>query len=40
MARFDLLNQFVTNTGGGYFVCPRGAAEGQFIGQRLSEAAT
>jgi deferrochelatase/peroxidase EfeB len=40
MARHDMLNQFVTNTGGGHFVCPRSTAEGEFIGQRLFEAAT
>ena len=35
MARFDMLNQFVTHTGGGLFACPGGVAEGEFIGQRL-----
>jgi len=40
MSRFDMMNQFVTNTGGGCFACPRGAAEGEFIGQRLFEAST
>ncbi|MGA2043397.1 MAG: Dyp-type peroxidase [Roseiarcus sp.] len=38
MSRFDMMNQFVTNTGGGHFAVPRGAAEGEFIGQRLFEA--
>ena len=40
MSRFDMMNQFVTNTGGGHFACPGGAAEGEFIGQRLFEAST
>ena len=35
LSRFDMLNQFVTHTGGGLFACPGGAAEGEFIGQRL-----
>jgi deferrochelatase/peroxidase EfeB len=35
MAKFDMLNQFVTHTGGGLFACPGGAREGEFIGQRL-----
>ncbi|WP_158812653.1 iron uptake transporter deferrochelatase/peroxidase subunit [Methylocapsa sp. S129] len=39
MSRFDMMNQFVTNTGGGHFACPAGAAKGEFIGQRLFEAA-
>ena len=34
MARFDMMNQFVTNIGGGLFACPGGAAKGEFIGQR------
>jgi len=38
MSRFDMMNQFVTNTGGGHFACPGGAAEGEYIGQRLFEA--
>lgn len=37
MAKFDMMNQFVTHTGGGHFACPRGAAEGEFIGQGLFE---
>ena len=37
MAKFDMLNQFVTHVGGGLFACPGGAAEGEFIGQRLFE---
>ena len=35
MARFDMLSQFVTHTGGGLFACPRGMAQGEFVGQRL-----
>jgi deferrochelatase/peroxidase EfeB len=35
MAKFDMLNQFVTHTGGGLFACPCGVREGEFIGQRL-----
>jgi len=34
------MNQFVTNVGGGHFAIPRGAAKGEFIGQRLFEAAS
>ncbi len=40
MSRFDMMNQFVTNTGGGHFACPGGAAQGEYIGQRLFEAAS
>ncbi|THD41942.1 MAG: Dyp-type peroxidase [Bradyrhizobium sp.] len=40
MSRFDMMNQFVTNVGGGHFAIPRGAAKGEYIGQRLFEAAT
>jgi deferrochelatase/peroxidase EfeB len=39
MARFDMLNQFVTHVGGGLFACPGGAAKGEYIGQRLFDAA-
>jgi deferrochelatase/peroxidase EfeB len=39
MSKFDMLNQFVTHTGGGLFACPGGIAEGGFIGQRLFESA-
>ncbi|HEY3910282.1 MAG TPA: iron uptake transporter deferrochelatase/peroxidase subunit [Stellaceae bacterium] len=39
MAKFDMLNQFVTHTGGGLFACPCGIAQGEFIGQRLVETA-
>ena len=37
MAKFDMLNQFVTHTGGGLFACPGGVAQGEFVGQRLFE---
>jgi deferrochelatase/peroxidase EfeB len=37
LARFDMLNQFVTHTGGGLFACPGGAREGEFIGRGLFE---
>ena len=39
MARFDMMNQFVTNTGGGHFACPGGVAKGEFVGQGLFETA-
>jgi deferrochelatase/peroxidase EfeB len=39
MAKFDMMNQFVTHTGGGLFACPGGIATGEFIGQRLFEKA-
>ncbi len=39
MAKFDMLNQFVTHVGGGLFACPGGAGEGEFIGQALFAAA-
>jgi deferrochelatase/peroxidase EfeB len=39
MSKVDMLNQFVTHTGGGAFACLPGAAEGQYIGQRLLELA-
>jgi deferrochelatase/peroxidase EfeB len=39
MAKFDMLNQFVTHTGGGLFACPGGAKEGEYIGQLLFEKA-
>ncbi|MDB5401603.1 MAG: peroxidase [Rhodopila sp.] len=39
MAKFDMLNQFVTHVGGGLFACPGGVREGEFIGQRLFERA-
>jgi deferrochelatase/peroxidase EfeB len=37
LSKFDLLNQFVTHTGGGLFACPRGIAKNEFIGQHLFE---
>jgi deferrochelatase/peroxidase EfeB len=39
MAKFDMLNQFVTHTGGGLFACPGGVAKGEFVGQRLLDIA-
>jgi deferrochelatase/peroxidase EfeB len=39
MSKFDMMNQFVTHTGGGLFACPGGIAEGGYIGQRLFEGA-
>jgi deferrochelatase/peroxidase EfeB len=39
MAKFDMMNQFVTHVGGGLFACPGGVAQGEFIGQRLFETA-
>jgi len=39
MAKFDMLNQFVTHTGGGLFACPGGVSQGEFIGQKLFAAA-
>jgi deferrochelatase/peroxidase EfeB len=39
MSKFDMMNQFVTHVGGGLFACPRGPAEGEFIGQHLLEVA-
>jgi deferrochelatase/peroxidase EfeB len=35
MAKFDMLNQFVTHVGGGLFACPPGMRSGEFVGQRL-----
>ena len=35
MSKFDMMNQFVTHVGSGLFACPPGAAEGEFVGQRL-----
>ncbi len=35
MSKFDMMNQFVTHVGGGFFACPGGAMEGEFVGQRL-----
>ncbi len=39
MAKFDMLNQFVTHTGGGLFACPGGTANGTYLAQRLFETA-
>jgi deferrochelatase/peroxidase EfeB len=39
LSRLDMLNQFVTHTGGGIFACPGGALQGQYIGHRLFETA-
>ncbi len=39
MAKYDAkLNQFWTHEGGGLFACPRGARDGEFIGQDLFKA--
>ncbi|WP_428488409.1 Dyp-type peroxidase [Rhodopila sp.] len=38
MARFDMMNQFVTPVGGGLFACPGGVAPGRYLGQNLFEA--
>jgi deferrochelatase/peroxidase EfeB len=35
LAKFDMLNQFSTHTGGGLFACPGGIAPGEFIGEKL-----
>ena len=37
LSRFDMMNQFVTNTGGGHFACPKGATPGNYVGQTLLE---
>jgi deferrochelatase/peroxidase EfeB len=39
MSKFDMMNQFVTHTGGGLFACPGGITQGGYIGQRLFEKA-
>jgi deferrochelatase/peroxidase EfeB len=39
MAKIDMLNQFVTHTGGGLFACPRGVTPGRYLGQELFETA-
>jgi deferrochelatase/peroxidase EfeB len=39
MSKFDRMNQFAIHVGGGFFACPRGAAPGEFIGQRLFDKA-
>ena len=38
MSKLDMLNQYVTHTGGGLFACPGGVADGAFVGQGLFEA--
>jgi deferrochelatase/peroxidase EfeB len=40
MSRFDMMNQFVTNTGGGLFACPGGIDSGEYVGRRLFDAAS
>ena len=35
MAKFDMMNQFITNTGSALFACPGGVEKGEFIGQAL-----
>ena len=37
LSRFDMMNQFVTNVGGGLFACPRGVEKGGYIGRELFE---
>jgi deferrochelatase/peroxidase EfeB len=39
MAKFDMMNQFVTYTGSALFACPGGAARGGYVGQALFAAA-
>ena len=39
MAKFDMLNQFVTHVGGGVFAVPGGVAQGRYLGQGLFETA-
>jgi deferrochelatase/peroxidase EfeB len=39
MSKFDMMNQFVTHTGGGLFACPGGIKSGGYIGQSLFEKA-
>ncbi|MBV9654429.1 MAG: Dyp-type peroxidase [Acetobacteraceae bacterium] len=39
MSQFDMLNQYATHVGGGLFACPGGVRPGEFIGQKLFEAA-
>jgi len=39
MSKFDMMNQFVTHTGGGLFACPGGVPTGGYIGQHLFEKA-
>ena len=35
MSKFDLMNKFTTHVGGGLFAVPRGAKDGEYIGQGL-----
>ena len=35
MAKFDMMNQFVTHVGSGLFACPPGARPGGFVGETL-----
>jgi deferrochelatase/peroxidase EfeB len=35
MAKFDMLNQFVTHVGSAIFACPSGIREGSFLGETL-----
>lgn len=37
LSRFDMMNQFVTNVGGGLFACPKGVEKGGYIGRELFE---
>lgn len=39
MSKLDMLNQFATHVGSGIFACPGGVADGEFVGQRLFDAA-
>ena len=39
MAKFDMMNQFVTHVGGGMFACPGGVQPGEYLAQGLFEAA-
>ena len=39
MAKLDALNQFTTHNSSALFACPGGVAQGEYIGQRLFEAA-
>jgi deferrochelatase/peroxidase EfeB len=39
MAKFDMMNQFVTAIGGGLFACPGGVAPGRYLAQDLFEVA-
>jgi deferrochelatase/peroxidase EfeB len=38
LAKFDMLNQFATHTGGALFACPAGVTPGEYIGQKLFSA--